>query len=61
MNRTEAIDLAQRKANDWQVPYRVLLFVDRNKHVYKVEQSDSYDSPREWRVVEVCKPKEQRK
>ena len=57
MNRTEAMELAQKKANDWDAEYRVLRRLDVGiEHVYEVEKSGSYDSPKGFRLVEVFRP-----
>jgi hypothetical protein len=57
MTRQDALELAQRKANDWQSPYRVLRCTDKGQErTYKVEESDSLDSPRGWVLVEVVRP-----
>lgn len=57
MNRAEAIALAERKANEWGRPYRVLRCTEPNeKHRHMIEPSDSQDSPRGWQLVEVYRP-----
>lgn len=60
MTRQQAIDLAQRKANDWRQPYRVLRCLSRgDEQHHKIEPSDSFDSPPGWRLVEVIRPQEE--
>lgn len=55
MNRSEALALAQKKANDWGTEYRVLRSLDRDgKHT--VEKSGSFDSPKGFQLVDVFRP-----
>lgn len=59
MGRHDAVDLAQRKANDWGKPFRVLRLIDAKAigHTYTVEQSGDYDRPPSgYVVVDVFKP-----
>lgn len=57
MNKSEAIALAQRKANDWNKEYRVLRLLDCGAEmIYSVECSGSYDSPKGYRLVDVFRP-----
>lgn len=57
MTRQEALSLAQRKANHWNISYRVLRCTDKGEErTHKVERSDSFDSPRGWVLVEVVLP-----
>lgn len=59
MGRQEAMDLAQRKANDWKKPFRVLRLIDAKaiNHKYSVEQSGDYDRPPSgYVVVDVFQP-----
>ncbi len=55
MTRADAIVLAERKAKVWNFCYRVLRCTSE-KHLYKVEQSGSYDSPPGWVLVEIITP-----
>jgi len=57
MTRIDAMELAQRKANDWCTEYRVVRSLERgNEHSYYVEKTGSYDSPKGFRLVEVFSP-----
>jgi len=61
MTRIEAMELAQRKANDWNAGYRVLRSLDHgNEQLYRVEKGESYDSPKDFRLVEVFFPTKQK-
>ena len=57
MTRIDAMDLAQRKANDWNAEYRVLRSLGRgNEQSYNVEKGGSCDSPKGFHLVEVFGP-----
>jgi hypothetical protein len=58
MTRNDAMGLAQRKANDWRQPYRVLRCLDHGaESTHRVEASSSFDSPPGWQLVEVFRPR----
>lgn len=58
MNRTEALELAQKKAEDWGTEYRVLRCLEHGQEQdYIVERSGSYDSPKGFQLVEVFHPR----